>query len=185
MSNSVATARRAGQADAPHDDRRAHILVVFADDRHGALDRIVNVLRRRRANTRNLTFARSEVANVVRVTLMMDDSEVAVEQLVEQLRKIVDVRHVTILASEQTVVRELALIKINSGSGQQAEIIELGHLFGAHPVDFAAETITLEVTGSSDKLERLLEELQPFGVREVARTGSLAIIRGNGKEMNI
>ncbi|MFL5625642.1 MAG: acetolactate synthase small subunit [Ktedonobacteraceae bacterium] len=181
MTKQAASATRAGQASAPHEDRRSHILVVFADDRHGALDRIIGLLRRRRSNMQTLTIGRSEVPNVVRITVMMDDSEVGVEQLVEQLRKIVDVRHVVNLPIEQAVSRELALIKVNSKVSQQPEIIELGHLYGAHPVDMDQETVTLEVTGSADKVEKLVAQLQPYGVREVARTGCLAMTRGSGK----
>ncbi len=180
MTNTAASAKRAGQADASHDGRRSHILVVFANDRHGALDRIVNVLRRRRANTQALTIGRSEVPHGARITVIMDDSEVGVEQLVEQLRKIVDVRHVAMLATERAVARELALIKVNSSNAQQNEIIELGHLFGAQPVDMDAETVILEVTGSGDKIEKLVEQLQAYGVREVARTGCLAMARSSG-----
>ncbi len=180
MTNQTASPTRAGQENAPQGGGRSHILVVFADDRHGALDRIVGLLRRRRANMQTLTIGRSEVPNVVRITVMMSDSEVGVDQLVEQLRKIVDVRRVVNLASEQAVSRELALIKVNSGVSQQPEIIELGHLFGAHPVDMDQETVTFEVTGSTDKVEKLVEQLQPYGVREVARTGCLAMTRGSG-----
>jgi acetolactate synthase-1/3 small subunit len=183
MTDAAASAKRAGQADAAHE-ASAHILVVFADDSHGALDRIVNVLRRRRANTRTMAIGQSEVPNVVRITVLMDDSEVGVEQLVEQLRKIIDVRRVDILATERAVSRELALIKVSSSNSQQSEVIELGHLFGAHPVDLDAETVTLEVTGSRDKIEKLCERLQPYGVREVARTGSVAMTRGGGKEIS-
>jgi acetolactate synthase I/III small subunit len=178
MTDSAASTKRAGQAGAT-DGVSTHILVVLAHDHHGALDRIVNVLRRRRANTRTMTIGKSEVADVVRITVLMDDSEVGVEHLVEQLRKIIDVRHVDLLVAGEAISRELALVKVSSRGARQREIIELGHLFGAHPVDLDAETVTLEVTGSSDKIERLFEKLQPYGVREVARTGSVAMTRGN------
>src|SRR6266487_6036668 len=174
MTRHAAPPGRAGQENASQDGSRAHILVLFANDSHGLLDRIVGVLRRRRSNMQTFAIGRSEVPNVVRITVMMDDSEVGVEQLVEQLRKIVDVRHVVNLPTEQAVSRELALIKVNSRVSQQHEIIELGHLYGAHPVDMDQETVTLEVTGSADKVEKLVAQLQPYGVREVARTGCLA-----------
>ena len=94
---------------------------------------------------------------MMRITVVMNDSEVGVEQLVEQLRKIVDVQHVVNLSSEQTIARELALIKVNSNEAQYSnEIIELGHLFGAHVVDVTQETFTLEVTGSEEKIEKLV-----------------------------
>jgi acetolactate synthase-1/3 small subunit len=116
---------------------------------------------------------------MARITIVMNDSEVAVEQLVEQLRKIVDVQHVENLTLEQTVARELALIKVNSNDSQYStEIIELAHQFGAHVVDVTQQTLTLEVTGSEEKVEKFVDSLKSFGIREVARTGRVAMIRG-------
>src|SRR5437764_13976485 len=152
MTKQAAPPERAGQSNAPEGSVRSHTLVVFANDRHGALDRIVGVLRRRRAKLQTFAIGRSELPDVVRITVVMDDSEVGVEQLVEQLRKVVDVQHVANLSSEQMVARELALIKVNSAESQQSgEIIELGHLFCAHVVDVTPQTVTLEVTGSKEK----------------------------------
>jgi acetolactate synthase-1/3 small subunit len=170
---------RSGQSDAPPGAARSHTIVVLANDRHGALDRIINVLRRRRAKMQAFAIGRNELPDVVRITIVMDDSEVGIEQLVEQLRKIVDVQHVANLSSEQMVARELALIKVNSAESQQAgEIIELGHLFGAHVVDVTPQTVTLEVTGSKEKVEKLVNRLQSYGIRELARTGCVAMTRG-------
>jgi acetolactate synthase I/III small subunit len=170
---------RSGQSDAPAGTARSHTIVVLAYDRHGALDRIVGVLRRRRAKMQAFAIGRNELPDVVRITIVMNDSEVGVEQLVEQLRKIVDVQHVANLVSEQTVARELALIKVNSSESQYAsEIIELGHQYGAHVVDVTQQTVTLEVTGSEEKVEKLVNSLQSFGIREVARTGRVAMTRG-------
>src|SRR5213595_1245163 len=179
MTRHAAPPGRAGQENASQDGSRAHILVLFANDSHGVLDRIVGVLRRRRSNMQTFAIGRSELPNVVRITVVMNDSEVGVEQLVEQLRKIVDVRHVVNLSSEQAVARELALIKVNSNESQySAEIIELGHLFGAHVVDVTQQTLTLEVMGSEAKVEKFVDSLQNFGIREVARTGRVAMTRG-------
>ncbi len=170
---------RSGQSDAPEGTARPHTIVVLAHDRHGALDRIVGVLRRRRAKMEAFALGRNELPNAVRITIVMNDSEVEVEHLVEQLRKIVDVQHVANLSSKQTIARELVLIKVNSAEAQQAsEIIELGHLFGAHVVDVTQQTVTLEVTGSEEKVEKLVNLLQSFGIRELARTGCVAMTRG-------
>jgi acetolactate synthase-1/3 small subunit len=179
MTDQVAHVERSGQSDAPAGTAQSHTIVVLAHDKHGALDRIVNVLRRRRARMQGFAIGRNELPDMVRITIVMNDSEVGVEQLVEQLRKIVDVQHVVNLSSEQTVARELALIKVNSSESQNAgEIIELGHLFGAHVVDVTQQTVTLEVTGSEEKVEKLVNSLQSFGIREVARTGRVAMTRG-------
>ncbi|HEY6286150.1 MAG TPA: acetolactate synthase small subunit [Ktedonobacteraceae bacterium] len=170
---------RPGQADAPAGTDRSHTIVVLAHDRLGTLDRIVGVLRRRRAKMQAFAIGRNEFPGMVRITIVMNDSEVAVEQLVEQLRKIVDVQHVVNLSSEQTVARELALIKVNSNESQYSnEIIELANQFGAHVIDVTQQTLTLEVTGSEEKVEKLVHSLQSFGIREVARTGRVAMTRG-------
>ncbi len=170
---------RPGQTDAPSGTAQAHTVVVLAYDRHGALDRIIGVLRRRRAKMQEFAIGRNEFPGMARITIVMNDSEVAVEQLVEQLRKIVDVQHVENLMAGQMVARELALIKVNSNESQYStEIIELAHHFGAHIVDVTRQTITLEVTGSEAKVEKFVDSLQGFGIREVARTGRVAMIRG-------
>ncbi len=170
---------RPGQADAPAGTDQTHTIVVLAHDRHGALDRIIGVLRRRRAKLQGFAIGRNEFPGMARITIVMNDSEVDVEQLVEQLRKIVDVQHVENLTSEQTVSRELALIKVNSNDLQYStEIIELAHQFGAHVVDVTQKTLTLEVTGSEEKVEKFVESLKSFGIREVARTGRVAMTRG-------
>jgi len=179
MTDQVAHVERSGQSDAPPGSAQSHTIVVLAIDRHGALDRIVNVLRRRRAKLQAFAIGRNELPDMVRITIVMNDSEVGVEQLVEQLRKIVDVQHVVNLSPEQTVARELALIKVNSNKSRySAEIIELAHQFGAHVVDVTQQTLTLEVTGSEEKVEKLVDSLQSFGIREIARTGRVAMTRG-------
>ena len=171
---------RAGQSNAPEGSGRLHTLVVLVNDRHGALDRIINVLRRRRAKMQTFTIGRSELPDIMRITVVINDSEVGVEHLVEQLRKVFDVRHIVNLLSEQTVSRELALIKVNSNEAHRGEVIELSHLFGAHVVDVTSETVTLEVTGNEEKVEKLVSQLQSYGIREVARTGFVAMTRGAG-----
>jgi acetolactate synthase I/III small subunit len=172
-----AGSERAGQADAQKGTERAHTLLVLANNEPGMVDRVVGVLRRRRAQPQTISIGQSELPNVSRITISMNDSEVGVEQLIEQLRKIVDVRHVVNLSSEQAVAHELALVKVNASAETRAEVIELGHYFGAHIVDLAQETITLEVTGSEEKIEKFVALLKRFGVREIARTGSVAMTR--------
>ncbi|HEU5380564.1 MAG TPA: acetolactate synthase small subunit [Ktedonobacteraceae bacterium] len=170
--------KRAGQSNAPRGAARTHTLVISILERPGSVDRVVGLLRRRRANAQTLTIGRCEQPDVARITVVTNDSEVEAEQLVEQLRKVVDVRQVVSLSSEQIVERELALIKVKSDPQHAHTIIELGHQFGAHIADVAPETVTLEVTGNAEKVEKLVHLLQPFGIREMARTGSVAMPRG-------
>src|SRR5579885_1390525 len=100
---------RAGQSNAPEGAARTHTLVISINERPGSVDRVVGLLRRRRANMQTLIIGRSEQADVARITAVTNDSEVAVEHLVEQLRKVVDVREVMNLSAEQMIERELAL----------------------------------------------------------------------------
>ena len=169
---------RSGQSSVPRGEERSYTLVVHVNDRPGAVDRVIGLLRRRRAGMQTLVIGRSEESGMVRITVNVSDSEVMVDHLLEQLRKIIDVRHIVNLSPAQAVARELALIKVHSTTVNCGEILELGHLFGAHAVDVTDETITLEVTGSEEKVEKLVSELQNYGVREVVRTGYVAIARG-------
>ena len=170
---------RAGQGDAPSGTEQAHTLIILVHDRPGAIDRVVGLLRRRRANMQTLVLGQSERVGDVRLTVSVNDSNVAIEQLVEQLRKVVDVFQVTNLSAQQAVTRQLALIRVNNTASTFHEIIEQSQLFGAHTVDVTPETVTLEVAGSEEKISRLVDLLQPYGIREVARSGSVAIARGN------
>src|SRR5258708_25535367 len=116
MTDQAAPTERAGQSNAQPGSERSHTLVVFADDQQGALDRIVRVLRRRRAKLQSFAFGLSEQPAVMRITVVMNDSEVGVEQLVEQLRKIFNVRHIINRSSELLVAQQLALLTVTVSS---------------------------------------------------------------------
>ena len=178
MTSPSAPTNRSGHSDAPQGTGRTHTLIVLVNDRPGAVDRVVGILRRRRANLQTLVLGRSDLPEVVRITVSVTDSEVGLDHLIEQLRKTVDVRQVINLTYQQAITRELALIKVNSSAEHSSEIIELGSLFGAAVVDLTPEAIMLEVTGSGEKLEKLISLLQEYGIREVARSGSVAMVRG-------
>jgi len=169
---------RAGQSSVPVEAARAYTLLILIDEKPGAVDRVVGLLRRRRANMQSLTISHSEQAEVTRITAVTTDSDVAVGQLVEQLRKVIDVREVSNLSSGQIVERALALIQVNSDQQHASEIIGLARQHGAYIADIAATSITLEATGSTAQVETLVNLLQPFGIRAVARTGSVALPRG-------
>ncbi len=179
MSNFISTLQeRPGHSDVPQNVTREHILIVQVEDRPGSIDRVVGLMRRRRANMHTLVLGRNGQPGIVRVTVVVNDSEVAVEHLVEQLRKIVDVHQVEYLTSQEAIKRELALLRVNGSAHNYNEIIETAHLFGAHIVDISPETVTLEVVGSAEKVEKFIRALEPFGIREIARSGSIAMSRG-------
>jgi acetolactate synthase-1/3 small subunit len=170
---------RSGQTGALPGSEQAHTLIILLHDKLGAIDRVVGLLRRRRANMQTLVLGRAEQEGDIRITVSVDDSQVGVEQLVEQLRKIVDVYRVTNLPAQHAVTRQLALIKIDTTPSTFSEIIERGQRFGAHTVDVTPETMTLEVAGSEESISQLVDQLRDYGIREVARSGCVAIARGN------
>ena len=178
MTDAPAPTHRSGHSDAPEGTVRAHTLIILVNERPGAVDRVVGILRRRRANMQTLVLGRCELPETVRFTVSVNDSEVGVDHLVEQLRKAIDIRQVVNLTFQQAITRELALIKVNSTAERSSAIIELGSQFGASVVDMTADTITLEVAGNEEKIEKLVGVLQEHGIREVVRSGSVAIARG-------
>lgn len=179
MTNHVAPIERSGQSDIPKGAEQIHTLIVLINDRPGAVDRVVSLFRRRRANMQTLILGRGEQPQVIRLTVKVTDSEVGIGQLIEQIRKLVDVQQASSFTARQALTRELALIKVTGTSASFNEIIDLGHPFGAQVVDITEETITLEVSGSCEAVDKLIEGLQDYGIRDIARSGSVAIARGD------
>jgi len=178
MTGTTATQKRSGHSDIAQEEAREHTLVIGIENTPGAVDRVVGTLRRRRAITRALTIVeRGEQRERVRITAVVIDSEVGIEHLVEQLRKIISVEQVDVCSNEQTIARELALIKVSCTSDNMQDVIEAGQLFGAHLVDVAKETATFEITGRSEKIRRFTEHLQPYGIRDIARSGRVVMAR--------
>ncbi len=175
MTSSIESVTRAGTTDAAQGSESTHTLIVLVEDRIGAIDRVVGVLRRRRARTQALTLSPSGTPDLVRITTQVQDAEVAVDQLVEQLRKLVDVRNVINLSAQQAVVRELALISVNTQSADVRTLLEIAQRFGASIADITPETVVLEVSGSAEKVAAVLDALQPFAIRDIARSGSIAV----------
>lgn len=177
MTNSPAPTYRSGHSNVPQDEVRAHTLVVFVEDRPGSVDRVVGLFRRRRANLQSLTLGRTERAEEMRIAAVVTDSEVAVEHLVEQLRKIFDVRKVESPGAQETITHELALVKVVQKKGDFADLSEFAQRSGAYIVDVAQDTVTFEVTGSSEKIDQFIEQMQQYGIREVARSGGVMLAR--------
>lgn len=177
MIDIMTTTDRAGYSDAPRGTERTHFLSVLVEDRPGSVDRVVGLLRRKRANARSVSLGPAETAAHVRITAQVQDSDVSVANLVEHLRKVFDVHQVTSLTTEQAVVRELALVQVNTTADNQQAAIEAAHEFGALVADVTSNTITFEVSGSTDKVARFLGHMETFGVREVARTGAVTLAR--------
>ena len=156
-----------------------HTLVALMEDKPGVLNRISSLFRRRNYNIESLSVGHSETPGISRMTIVVEGDERIVEQVVKQLTKLINVTEVMNVSDQPTVIRELALIKVKAGSGTRSEIVELANIFRGRVVDVAADSLTVEITGPEDRVNSLIGLLQPFGIKELARTGRMAMVRGN------
>jgi acetolactate synthase-1/3 small subunit len=153
-------------------------LVALMEDKPGALSFVVNLFRRRNYNIESLTVGHSEAPGISRMTVVVNGSDAVVEQVIKQLRKLVNVIKVSDISEDAGVLRELALVKVHATASTRSEIKQLVDIFRAQIIDVAPESLTVEITGTEDKVDSFIEMLRPFGLKELARTGRVAMVRG-------
>jgi len=167
-----------GTSVAPAHENQS-VLILLVQDRGDALERVLAVLRRRSPGFSTATVAASEEQGMSRVTINLRGSRQAAEQALEHLRKIFDVRQATMIspsdAPDGPLLREFALIRVACTSQTRREVVALAQQFAARVVDVAETTLTLEASGSPETIEELLRRLQPIGIRELTRTGQVAV----------
>ena len=156
-----------------------HTLVALVEDKPGVLNRMASLFRRRGFNIESIAVGHSEVPHLSRMTIIVDGSTAMVEQVRKQVDKLVDVVKVSDITGDNITVRELALIKVRATSATRSEIIEIADIFRANIVDVASDSLTIEITGDEDKIDSMLKLIRGFGIREIARTGRVAMVRGN------
>ena len=156
-----------------------HTLVAIVQDKPGVLNRMASLFRRRGFNIESIAVGHSEVVGFSRVTIVVSGTNAIVEQVRKQLDKLIDVVRVSDITSDDITVRELALIKVKATSATRSEIIEIADIFRANIVDVASDSLTIELTGDEDKIDSLLKLLKGFTIKEIARTGQIAMVRGN------
>ncbi len=159
---------------------RPHTLVVLVEDHPGVLNRVVSLLRRRSFNINTITVGQSEQPGVSRMTLVVVGNDDAVEQAGKQLYKLMEVLKVTDVTDLQVIAHEMVMVKIASKSQTRAEILLIGQIYNARVIDASPSTLMLEVTGPQDHVDSFLTMVRPFGVRELVRTGPIAMVRGGG-----
>ncbi|MHB1318565.1 MAG: acetolactate synthase small subunit [Anaerolineae bacterium] len=153
-------------------------LVVLMEDRPGVLSNVSNLFRRRNYNIESLTVGHSETPDISRMTVVVYASDAVLEQVSKQLYKLINVTKVTDITDDDAVIRELALIRVHAISANRAEIKQLVDIFRAQIIDVAHDSMTIEITGTEDKVDSLVEILRPFGIKELTRTGRVAMVRG-------
>lgn len=158
---------------------KTYIIATLVENRPGVLYSVANMFRRRNFNIDSITVGAVN-GDLARMTITIRGDEKTVEQLVKQLRKLIDVVKVSILDPASTVSRELALIKINAPEARvRADVLHYVDIFRGHVVDASPETLTVEITGGPDKIDAFIELMKSFGVKELVRTGIAALSRGS------
>ena len=155
-----------------------HTLVALVEDRPGVLNRVASLFRRRSFNIQSLAVGASEQPGLSRMTIVAIGDSAQIEQVRKQLEKLINVVKVSDITEENMVTRELALIKVKTTASTRSEIMQIVGVFRANIVDVAPGSLTVEVTGDEDKVDSLLSLLRDFGIKEVSRTGRIALTRG-------
>ncbi|MGF1589565.1 MAG: acetolactate synthase small subunit [Pleurocapsa sp.] len=150
---------------------------VLVEDEAGVLTRIAGLFARRGFNIESLAVGPAEQVGVSRITMVVPGDEKVVEQLIKQLYKLISVLKVQDISQQPCVERELMLIKVNATASNRAEVIQLAQIFRARVVDLSEEALTIEVVGDPGKIVAIIQMLNKFGIREIARTGKIALIR--------
>ncbi len=156
-----------------------HTLVALVEDKPGVLNRMASLFRRRSFNIESIAVGHSELPHLSRMTIVVNGSTDMVEQVRKQLDKIIDVVKVSDITEGDMIARELALIKVKATSTTRSEIMQIVDIFRANIVDVASDSVTIEVTGDEEKINSLFNLLRSFGIKEVARTGRIAMVRGS------
>lgn len=156
-----------------------HTLVATVEEGPVVLNRVLSLFRQRCFAIESLSIGRTHEPGIMRLTMVVDGARSAIEQVTKQLYKVVEVRKVSDLSEDPRVERELALVKVTSKTAaQRAEVMQIADIYRARVVDVATTSLMVEVTGPTSKVDSLVELLRPYGVKELVRTGVVAMTRG-------
>ena len=160
-------------------------LSVLVEDKPGVLARVASLFSRRGFNIQSLAVGATEQKNLSRMTIVVAVEDLPLEQVSKQLHKLINVIKIVEQEDENSVSRELALIKVRADASTRGEVIEAVNLFRAKVIDVSTESLVIETTGTPEKLEALLRVLEPYGIREIVQSGVVSMTRGprsiNGK----
>ena len=157
----------------------SHVLSLLVEDKPGLLTRVAGLFARRGFNIESLAVGVTEVPGLSRITVVVDVDELPLEQVTKQLNKLINVIKIVELEPSQSVTREHLLIKVRVDNTTRSQVLEAVNLFRARVVDVATDALVIESTGDSGKIQALLKVLEPYGIKEIAQSGLLAIGRGS------
>lgn len=155
-----------------------HTFVVYVENKPGVLSRVVSLFRRRAFNIDSLTVGRTEKDDVSRMTIVTEADPDQARRIVANIYKLVNVLLVDDITGQPALLRDLSLIKVGATQETRSQVLDLANVFKARVLDIATESITVELTGGEEKVDRFLELLNPYGLLEVVRTGIVAMRRG-------
>ncbi len=157
----------------------SHVLSMIVEDKPGLLTRVAGLFARRGFNIESLAVGKSEIPGLSRITVVVDVEQGPLEQVTKQLNKLINVLKIVELDPSQTVEREHLLIKVKVDNTTRSQILEATNLFRARIVDVSTDALVIEVTGDTAKTQALLRVLEPYGIKEIAQSGLLAMGRGS------
>ncbi len=156
-----------------------HVISILVENNAGVLSRVVGLFSRRGYNIDSLSVGETENPQFSRITIVTRGDDKIVDQICNQVEKLVVVERVMVLSPKTSVFRELTLIKVQSTSATRAEIVSIAEIFRASIIDVSTDALTIEVTGTQGKIKAFIKLMEPFGIREIVRTGLTAIQRGD------
>ena len=156
-----------------------HVLSLLVEDKPGLLTRVAGLFARRGFNIESLAVGHTEVDGLSRITVVVDVEDLPLEQVTKQLNKLINVIKIVELDPDQSVQREHLLVKVRTDPATRSQVLEAVALFRAHVVDVSNDAVVIETTGDSGKVQALLKVLEPFGIKEIAQSGLLAMGRGS------
>jgi len=155
-----------------------HTLAVLVENHPGVLSRVSGLFARRGYNIASLVVSETEDSSISRMTIVVDGDEKIIEQVTKQLNKLIDVIKVNDVTHEDTVNRQLLLVRVNADNSAKGEIAQLMDIFRAKIVDIGRKSVIVEATGDEEKIEAIIRSLQPFGIQEIVKTGISSMVRG-------
>ncbi|WP_290658665.1 acetolactate synthase small subunit [Kocuria sp.] len=155
-----------------------HTLSVLVEDKPGVLTRVAGLFARRAFNIHSLAVGPTELSGISRITVVVDAEGELLEQVTKQLNKLINVIKIVELSPESSVQRDHILVKVRADAATRMQVTQAADLFRATIVDVSTESVVIESTGSRDKIHALMDVLEPFGIREIVRAGTVALGRG-------
>ncbi|MFW0108909.1 acetolactate synthase small subunit [Rothia sp. P7181] len=155
-----------------------HTFSVLVEDKPGVLARVSGLFARRMFNIESLAVGNTEVPGISRITIVVDAEGNLLEQVTKQLNKLIHVLKIVELTPETSVQRDHIMVKVKADAQTRLQVTQAADLFRAQVVDVSTESVIIEATGSAEKLSALLDVLEPFGIREIIRAGTLGLARG-------